>query len=224
MAKYTNITNAPESKSSFIKKFTVEDMADCSLNQSKKHSRRAVLRKKLLIPLTHDDRITSFTDQEYQILYDPSGDGNCQFSALVFALRNMGIYRSSITLREDVINYLEENDMTDDGSPLELFAGMPWCQYLEEMAKDGTYGDEITFRAMANLFNIEILVVSTLGNEGLVRITPDNSDPFGQIILGHFAEGQGFHYVVLHQLQEVNVSTDEEQSIRSETESIHSDE
>ena len=70
----------------------------------------------------------------------------------------------------------------------------------------------------------EILVVSTLGNEGLVRITPDNSDPFGQIILGHFAEGQGFHYVVLHQLQEVNISTDEEQSIRSETESIHSDE
>ena len=113
-----------------------------------------------------------------------------------------------------VINYLEENDMTDDGFPLELFAGMPWCQYLEEMVKDGTYGDEITLRAMANLFNIEILVVSTLVNEGLVRITPDNSDPFGQIILGHFAEGQGFHYV----------STDEELRIRSETESIQSDE
>ena len=128
--------------------------ADCTLNQSKKHPRLAVLRKKLLIPLTHDDRITSFTDQEYQILYDPPGDGNCQLSALVFALRNMGIYRSSITLREDVINYFEENDLTDDGSPLELFAGMPWCQYLEEMAKDGTYGDEITLRAMANLFNI----------------------------------------------------------------------
>ena len=73
-------------------------MADCPLNQSKKRSRRAVLRRKLLIPLTHDDRITSSTDQEYQILYDPSGDGNCQFSALVFVLRNMGIYRSPITL------------------------------------------------------------------------------------------------------------------------------
>ena len=113
-------------------KNSVGDMADCPVNQSKKHSRRAALRKKLLIPLNHDDRITSFTDQEYQILYDPPGDGNCQFSPLVFALRNMEIYRSSITLRVDVINYLEKNGMAGDGSPLELFTGMLWCQYLEE--------------------------------------------------------------------------------------------
>ena len=34
-----------------------------------------------------------------------------------------------------------------------------WSQYLSEMGRDGTYGDEITLRAIANIFGIEIIVV-----------------------------------------------------------------
>ena len=41
-------------------------MADYPVNQRKKHSHCAVLRKKLLIPLTYDYRIKSFTDEEYE--------------------------------------------------------------------------------------------------------------------------------------------------------------
>ena len=47
------------------------------------------------------------------------------------------------------------------------------------------------------MFNVEIIVVSTHGQDGLVRIIPGNSLPLSQITLGNFAENQGFHYVVL---------------------------
>ena len=48
-----------------------------------------------------------------------------------------------------------------DGMHLELFTGLSWRQYLEGMSKSGTYDDENTLRAMANMFNVEIVVIST---------------------------------------------------------------
>ena len=56
---------------------------------------------------------------------------------------------------------------------------------------------ELTLRSFANIFNIEIEIVSTLGNDGQVSIYPENSNPLGQITLRDFAEGQGDHYVCL---------------------------
>lgn len=74
-----------------------------------------------------------------------------------YALRNLEIFRSTVTLRNDVINYLNTNDISPDG--FRTFAGILWSQYLNEMKRDGTYGDEITLRAIANVFGIEIIVV-----------------------------------------------------------------
>ena len=65
------------------------------------------------------------------------------------------------------------------------------------MSKSGTYGDEITLRTMANIFNVEIVVTSTLGEGGRVIITPEDSIPYHASLLGHFAEKHGCHYVVL---------------------------
>ena len=80
---------------------------------------------------------------------------------------------------------------------MELFASIPWSQYITEMARSGIYGDEIRLRTISNMFNVEIVVFSTLGQNGLVRIIPENALPLSQITLEHFAENQGFHYVVL---------------------------
>ena len=77
------------------------------------------------------------------------------------------------------------------------FPNIPWDDYTQQMDIEGTYGDELTLRAFANIFNIEIEFVSTLGNDGQVSINPENSNPLGRITLGHFAEGQGDHYVSL---------------------------
>ena len=37
---------------------------------------------------------------------------------------------------------------------------------------DGTYGDEITLTAISNIFNVEIIIVSTLEQGGRVEIVP----------------------------------------------------
>ena len=72
---------------------------------------------------------------------------------------------------------------------------MPWDRYLASMAQDGEYGDQITLQAAAEIFNIEILVVSSLGPDATAVIAPTSTIPMAQIQLGHFPEGHGEHHV-----------------------------
>ena len=65
------------------------------------------------------------------------------------------------------------------------------------MSKSGTNGDKISLCAMANMFNVEIVVISTLEEGRRVIITPEYSTPYRTLVLGHFAEEHGCHYVVL---------------------------
>lgn len=212
----------PGSEHPIQQKFRVEDIADRSdivkgpkkdtQSFRDKRASRKNYQQKLRIPLTRTDRIEQLTEQGYVQMYDPPGDGNCQFSALCFALRNIGFHRTAETLRTEVVNYLTKNDMVS-GVSLGLFAGIPWQQYLQEMARDGTYGDEITLRAISNIFNVEITIVSTLGQEGRVEIFPENTIPFERVILGHFAEGQGDHYITLDEVIQRNVETQSDTEI-----------
>ena len=71
---------------------------------------------------------------------------------------------------------------------------------MDETVKDGVCGDEITLTCIANLFNVEITIILTLGNGGRVSILPENSHPTGKILLSHFAEGQGDQCVCLDQV------------------------
>ena len=83
-----------------------------------------------------------------------------------------------------------------NGEVVRDFSNIPWDDYIQQMdIEEGTYADELTLRAFANIFNIEIEIVSTFGNDGRVSIKPENSNLLGRITLGYFAEGQGDHYV-----------------------------
>ena len=83
------------------------------------------------------------------------------------------------------------------GFPLNLYTEVPFSKYLDNMSNDGTYGDEITLRVAAKLFNIGFVLVSTLGRAAEVMVTPINFSPQSRAFLEHFAENQGEHYVVL---------------------------
>ena len=66
------------------------------------------------------------------------------------------------------------------------------------MNKDGTYGDHITLQVASNIFNIQITVHSSLrveANTIISLFTVVGVD----LNLGHFAEGQGNHYVCLEE-------------------------
>ena len=50
---------------------------------------------------------------------------------------------------------------------------------------------------MANLYLVEIIVISSLGPEGRTVISPQNCEPVARVFLGHFSEDEGIHYVCL---------------------------
>ena len=109
------------------------------------------------------------------MLYDPPGDGNCQFGALAYLLAKIGIYCSYDTLRNNVVDYLNENPNDDDEWPLELYIGRPWNEYVKEMSRAGTFGDVLTLRVVSSLFNVEIEAISLLGEEACQVISPNVS-------------------------------------------------
>ena len=66
---------------------------------------------------------------------------------------------------------------------------------------------------MADMYNIEFSVISTLGREGQLTVSPINFQPRDVAVLGHFAEGQGCHYVVLQSLNSPEISTIQDHGI-----------
>ena len=126
--------------------------------------------------------------------FDPPGDGNCQFHAIAHALSRYGIYRSAQSLRADIVRHLENNPNDHDWMPLELFMGMPFSDYVDQMTIDGTYGDQVTLRAASEVYNIQFTIISSLEAQGIADISPDGFDSLGRITLGYCAEGYEYHY------------------------------
>ena len=122
---------------------------------------------------------------------------DCQFSALSFFHQRISVYRSANIIRQELVQYLSENPNNSEGQPLEYFAGLPWSRYLHNMAQSGTYGDHITLQAASNLYNIKIEIASSLGHHIHTVIQPQEYEPITRFCLGHFAEGDGHHYVAL---------------------------
>ena len=110
------------------------------------------------------------------------------------------ILRSPETMRKEIVEYLKSNPYDSDGFPLlehladDEFAC--WDDYITHMARDGTYGDQITLYAAANLYNIDIQIVSSLGVGGQHVFSPSASVSAATVYLGHFAENQGEQYVL----------------------------
>ena len=101
-------------------------------------------------------------NQGYELIFDPSGDGRCQFRARAYFLRASGYQVSSSMLRSQVVEYLQNHWSKEEGEPFELFVGIPWSECLNEMLSDKTYGDQITLNAVAHLYNVCIRVISSL--------------------------------------------------------------
>ena len=53
------------------------------------------------------------------------------------------------------------------------------------MTTSGTYGDELTLRAVQHIFNVELTIVSTLLKDGRLLIAPINSIARARLTLSH---------------------------------------
>ncbi|CAH3129763.1 unnamed protein product, partial [Pocillopora meandrina] len=132
--------------------------------------------------MRRNDYAKAIEDQGFKLVYNPPGDGNCQFAALLHQAKRLGILRSPETMRKEIVEYLKSNPYDNDGFLLlehladDEFAC--WDDYITLMARDGTYGDQITL--------------------------PSASVSAATVYLGHLAENQGEHYVSLEQVADHN--------------------
>ena len=69
----------------------------------------------------------------------------------------------------------------------------------------------MTNGAVANIFNVEVIVISTLGDNATETISPVNNIPYTRFVVGYLAEGQGDHYVVPEGKNEQLSSPDDSQ-------------
>jgi len=64
-------------------------------------------RKKYYIVKTVKDHLNVLeSDFGFKVRYNPPEDGNCQFEAIAHTLANLGLYRSHLTLRSEIVAYL----------------------------------------------------------------------------------------------------------------------
>ena len=186
----------PPGQTNFTEQWvSIEDIASAK-HTNKTNSCRKPHRSKYLIPLIGEAQLEAFKDQDYTIAYNPSGDGDCQFSALSYFLQRIGVYRSANIIRREIVQYLSENPNNSEGQPFKYFAGLLWSRYLNNMAQSGTYGDHITLQTASNLNNIKIEIASSLGHHTLTVIQPQEYEPITRFCFGHFAEGDGEHFAL----------------------------
>ena len=69
-----------------------------------------------------------------------------------------------------------------------------WHAYLHAMGQDGTWGDHLILIAVANMYRVSIVIVSSIEDIQPIVINPESGQSEGTILLGHIAE---LHHVTL---------------------------
>ena len=112
-------------------------------------------------------------------------------------------------VRSTVVSLLADNPLTPDGTHFANFTSLEWDVYLKKMSDCSTYGDHLTLMAAAKLYDVNLVIVSSLDNQFNRVISPGSTNdgscpvqydrPF--LFLGHYGEtGEGLvkeHYVSL---------------------------
>ncbi|KAH3838773.1 hypothetical protein DPMN_112188 [Dreissena polymorpha] len=195
---------AGQSTRSEEKWYHVSNLAQYTCTSTGASNKKRLHRKQYCIATTKSSLLENLRSEfRLPVVMDPIGNGNCQFGAVSYHLRQNGIHRSEETLRHDVETFLRQTPVLGN-----RICGANWWNsileqprnYLSRMSTEYEYGDQITLQAMSQLYNMQILIVSTR-NSATILISPDGSSCLSSryplIILGHYPEGAGEHYVAL---------------------------
>ena len=180
-------------KNAALKKNNNERKNQISKLKQQKVKRRH--RSKFYKVLDHNDKLRQLNyTGDIEICYDPSPDGNCQFSALSNQLGKQNLFIDHMKLREMAVSHISEN--IDYYS---YFVVGNCATYLEQMRKIGTFGDHLTLLALTRELNIQCLVLSAAGIEHTAVISNDGvfHEDMTTLVLGYFPENMGMHYVSL---------------------------
>eukprot|EP00631_Chrysoreinhardia_giraudii_P003230 CAMPEP_0197421824 /NCGR_PEP_ID=MMETSP1170-20131217/11784_1 /TAXON_ID=54406 /ORGANISM="Sarcinochrysis sp, Strain CCMP770" /LENGTH=335 /DNA_ID=CAMNT_0042949109 /DNA_START=22 /DNA_END=1029 /DNA_ORIENTATION=+ len=134
--------------------------------------------------------------------FDVAGDGACQFRAVSHQLFDDESHH--LIVRSRVLDYLETHPpahhdcdvyVSQPGSEkLRVEAvGDDRARYLETIAEDAAWGDHTTLQAIADVFQVRILMVTTFDTPPFeYRFEPAGADVLREIWLGFFSE---MHYI-----------------------------
>lgn len=95
---------------------------------------------------------------------------------------------------------LQSNAPTTFGTPIVNYVEGNWDACLWSMGSQGTHGDCSTLQSAPEMFNVQVLIISTMGPDATPLITPSNMyhKNFPLVILGQIVQGHGEHYVTLN--------------------------
>ena len=65
------------------------------------------------------------------------------------------------------------------------------------MARHTTYADNIVIAAVAHVFNLRVVIFSSLRPEYDRIVQPEFKNPNRTVTIGHYGEGSGLHYVCI---------------------------
>lgn len=124
------------------------------------------------------------------------GDGNCQFRAIADQLPLLGVTKADgggNYSHEELRRLAAEHININRSSYASHIEGEGVDSYIARISLDGTWGDELTMRALSRFFEINIVVIPSDGSKIIInRARTDNPHP---IVLGHeIKDGVGWHY------------------------------
>ena len=142
------------------------------------------------------------------VVYDPPGDGSCQFAAVAHQLNRAGIPDDATCVRKSAVLYMSQNPYIQHDTKIthmfefvEKQTFKDWNEYLTAMDSRRTFGDHLTLQSLSNAYNARILVLTSAGAGKSVTkhlIEPVNKDNGARDILlciGHYSETSSCHYV-----------------------------
>jgi len=135
-------------------------------------------------------------------------DHNCQFSSVKKLLNNK---TKTYQMRKDICKWLEDNEDTQIyGKPLFHFLSnsKTYQQMLQELQdkEKKRYGDHLTLLAMANVYKVNIYIITSLLSE-VIEICPLNGKNQNTIYLGHYGQYKyvGLKLIERHQNIQHNI-------------------
>ncbi|XP_011031710.1 PREDICTED: OTU domain-containing protein DDB_G0284757-like isoform X2 [Populus euphratica] len=93
------------------------------------------------------------------------GDGNCQFRSLSYQIYDAPEHHKSV--REQVIGQLKSQPQMYSS-----YVPMAYDDYLEKMSRSGEWGDHVTLQAAADLYGVNIFMITSFKDTCCIEILP----------------------------------------------------
>eukprot|EP00198_Chlamydomonas_reinhardtii_P005243 XP_001694579.1 predicted protein [Chlamydomonas reinhardtii] len=125
----------------------------------------------------HEQRLRERLERLNLDMLIVAGDGNCQFRSVSNELYGTQEHHAAIR-RQAVAHIVSQRDS------FECFLGEDFDVYVRQMSRSGTWGDELTLRAVCDSFGLTVHVVTSDVDHGYLTYEPEDVRYARNVYLG----------------------------------------